>query len=112
MANGSLVTPTNPVHKNDDIFILTSGLGPTEPPVEAGALSPSNPLAIVKSTALQVKLNGVNCTVVRAFLVPGKIGIYEIDVKVPTGITQGLMIPLVLIVDGIESTPTYIRVVD
>src|SRR5262249_22664281 len=44
---GLPVTLTNPVHKDDELIIYATGLGPTSPPVEAGTTAPSNPPANV-----------------------------------------------------------------
>jgi uncharacterized protein (TIGR03437 family) len=111
MANGLPVTPTNPVHKGDQLIIFATGLGPTEPPVEAGVQPPSNPPAVVL-TKPTVTLDGATCPVTRAILVPGRIGIYEIDVNVPTGITQGLNVPLTISQGGGTPSTVFVRVVD
>ncbi len=42
--NNELVTPTNPLHANDSIVIYATGLGRTDPPVEAGLPAPADPL--------------------------------------------------------------------
>jgi uncharacterized protein (TIGR03437 family) len=103
------VTLTNPVHKGDRLVILTSGLGPTSPPVEAGLPAPSNPPALVVNKPV-VELDGATCPVTFAGLVGGQIGVYRIDVDVPQGIQQGLFIPLT-ISQGSNSSTVLVRVV-
>jgi len=104
-----LVTLTNPVHKGDQLTIYVSGLGPTSPAVNAGQPSPSNPPAVVL-LAPTVTLDGVTLPVTFAGLTPGQIGIYQINVNVPQGITQGLSIPL-MVAQGDASSTVNVRVV-
>jgi len=41
--DNQLVTPTNPIHPNDTIIIYATGLGRTQPSVDAGQPAPSDP---------------------------------------------------------------------
>ena len=108
-ANGLLVTPSNPVHQGDSLTIFAAGLGLTSPVVAAGAVSPANPLAVV-SVSPTVTLNGVALPVTFAGLVPGQIGVYEIQVNVPTYTPQGLSVPLIITQSG-QSQTVNVRVV-
>jgi uncharacterized protein (TIGR03437 family) len=103
------VTLTNPVHKGDRLIIYASGLGATTPAVSAGQPSPANPPAIVILTPT-VTLDGVNLAVTFAGLAPGQIGVYEIDVSVPQGVTQGFAVPLT-VAQGDASSTVNVRVV-
>ncbi len=108
-ANGLLVTPSNPIHQGDSLTIFAAGLGLTSPVVAAGAVSPSKPLAVA---VLQpaVTLNGTALPVTFAGLVPGQIGVYEIQVNVPGNTPQGLSVPLIITQDG-QSQTVNVRVV-
>ena len=109
--NGELVTPTNPVHPGDSIIIWATGLGLTSPPIDAGQPAPSEPLpsAIIQP---RVQLGGVTLNVLYAGLVPGSVGLYQINATVPNkGVPQGLEIPL-LITQGGNSTTLNLRVVN
>ena len=108
-ADSLLVTLTNPVHKGDQLVIYVSGLGPTSPAVSAGSPSPANPPAVALLTPT-VTLSGVTLPVTFAGLTPGQIGIYQINVNVPQGITQGLSIPLT-VTQGAASSTVGVRVV-
>ena len=103
------VNLVDPIHKGDHLIIYASGLGPTTPSVDAGAVSPSNPPAIVLLTPV-VTLDGVNCPVTFAGLTPGQIGVYQIDVNVPQGVTQGLSVALT-VSQGTSASTVYVRVV-
>jgi uncharacterized protein (TIGR03437 family) len=103
------VNLVDPVHKGDHLIIYATGLGPTDPAVDAGVVSPSNPAALVLTKPV-VTLSGVSCPVTFAGLTPGQIGVYQIDVNVPQGVSQGLAIPLT-ISQGTNSSTVYVRVV-
>src|SRR5204862_6202116 len=93
--NGELITPTNPVHYGDSITIWATGLGRTNPPIDSGTAAPSDPLptAVIQPTLL---LGGASLRVDYAGLVPGSVGLYQINATVPSGVPQGLDIPLVI----------------
>ena len=107
--NNELITPTNPIHGNDTIVIWATGLGRTNPPVDTGMPAPSDALAsaIIAPT---VTLGGVALNIQYAGLVPGSVGLYQINALVPGKVPQGLEIPLV-INQGSNSTTLSVRVV-
>jgi uncharacterized protein (TIGR03437 family) len=108
-SNGELVTPTNPIHTDDTVVIYLTGLGATVPAVEDGMPAPSAPLA---TAAVQpvVSLGGKALNVYWAGLVPGYVGLYQINATVPFGVPQGLDIPLTIDQNG-NSTTLSVRVV-
>ena len=109
--NNQLVTPTNPLHPKDTVIIYLTGMGATTPQVNAGMPGPSSPLASV-TVAPSVTLGGAALNVLYAGLVPGEVGVYQINATVPaTGVPDGLTIPLV-ITQGGASTTLSVRVVD
>lgn len=107
--NGEVVTPTNPVHANDTIVIYATGLGRTSPAVDSGLPAPDDQLAwaLIPPT---VTLGGKDLDVQYAGLVPGSVGLYQINATVPFGVPQGLEIPLVISQSG-TSTTLPLRVV-
>jgi uncharacterized protein (TIGR03437 family) len=107
--NGELITPTNPVHQGDSIIIWATGLGRTNPAIDSGMPAPSDPLptAIVQPT---IALGGVALDVQYAGLVPGSIGLYQINATVSRPVPLGLSIPLVISQGG-GSTTLDVRVV-
>jgi uncharacterized protein (TIGR03437 family) len=108
--NGQLITPTNPIHPNDIITIYATGMGLTSPLVSAGMPAPANPLPNTVIPA-SVTLGGVPLNVLYSGLVPGEIGVYQVNASVPWGVPQGLDIPLVVAQEG-YSTALSVRVVD
>jgi uncharacterized protein (TIGR03437 family) len=107
--NGELVTPTNPVHPGDSIVIWATGLGRTSPAIDSGMPAPADPLP---SAVIQpiIQLGGVALDIQYAGLVPGSVGLYQINAAVPRSVPLGLSIPLV-IAQGGSSTSLDVRVV-
>jgi uncharacterized protein (TIGR03437 family) len=109
--NGQLITPTNPVHPGDIIIIYATGMGRTSPFVDSGlpALLPPNPLSntVIKAS---VTLGGVPLNILYAGLVPGEVGVDQINASVPGGVPLGMSIPLVVSQGG-SSTTLSVRVV-
>ncbi|HXS97876.1 MAG TPA: hypothetical protein VN736_24925 [Candidatus Limnocylindrales bacterium] len=108
--NNQLVTPTNPVHPKDTVVIYLTGMGSTYPSVDTGMPAPMSPLASA-SIPPTVTLGGAPLTVLFAGLVPGEVGVYQINATIPPGVPQGLEIPLTIDQGGSATTLT-VRVVN
>ena len=109
-ANNQLVTPTNPIRPGDTLVIYLTGMGLTSPVVQAGLPAPTSPLAWANIGA-RVTLGGADLTVQYAGLVPGEIGVYQINAVVPGSVTQGMTVPLVISQAG-TGTTLNVRVVN
>jgi uncharacterized protein (TIGR03437 family) len=107
-SNNQLVTASNPIHLDDRITIYLTGMGKTSPAVEAGAPSPLAEVLVPPT----VTLSGVELPVTYAGLVPGQVGVYQINAIVPfRGVPTGFDMPLT-ITQGGYSTTLPVRVVD
>jgi uncharacterized protein (TIGR03437 family) len=107
--NGQLITPTNPIHPGDIIVIYATGMGPTSPAVSSGMPALASPLSNTVIEAF-VTLGGVPLNVLYAGLVPGEVGVYQVNASVPWSVPQGMDIPLVVAQAG-SSTALSVRVV-
>jgi uncharacterized protein (TIGR03437 family) len=107
--NNGRVTLSNPIHPEDIIVVLVTGLGVTSPRLEAGYPSPSEPRAQAIAWP-EITLGDAPLDILYAGLVPGEIGIYEVHAKVPYWVRTGLEVPLV-IRQGAQSTTLPVRVV-
>ena len=85
-ADYSLVTPSNPAQPGEYLIVYLSGLGAVSPAVSDGAAAPLNPLSWSANT-FTVFIGGQPVTPVYAGLAPGLVGLYQLDVQVPTGLT-------------------------
>jgi uncharacterized protein (TIGR03437 family) len=107
--NNQLVTLSNPVHPGDHLVMYATGLGLVTPDVPVGMPGPSDPPAVAQVQPI-VTIGGVSMPVVYAGLVPGDVGVYQIEVVVPIHIPEGFNIPLV-ISQGSGGTTLLVRVV-
>jgi len=107
--NGQLITPTNPIHPGDIIIIYATGMGRTSPFVDSGMPALANPLSNTVISAT-VTLGGVPLNVLYAGLVPGEVGVYQVNAWIPSGVPEGMDIPLVVAQAG-SSTTLSVRVV-
>ena len=107
--NGLMVTSTNPVHRGDILTIYLTGLGAVNPPIADGAPAPLNPLSTTLITP-SVQIGGADCPVLFSGLVPGYVGLYVLNVSVPSSTPQGLSVPLT-ISEGGFSYSQNVRVV-
>jgi uncharacterized protein (TIGR03437 family) len=107
--NWELVTLSNPIHPEDWIVIYATGLGLTAPGVESGYPGPSDPLAEALIPP-EVSLGGVALPIAYAGLVPGQVGVYQINAQVPYWVPLGMEVPL-KITQGGSSTTLTVRVV-
>jgi uncharacterized protein (TIGR03437 family) len=79
--NGSLNSPNNPSVAGDAVTILCTGAGVLSPAVATGAPVPaSTPSPLLPVTAT---LNGVAVGVDQAYSLPGTMGQFAVDVRIP-----------------------------
>ncbi|HEY6391457.1 MAG TPA: hypothetical protein VIX89_09275 [Bryobacteraceae bacterium] len=104
--NGSLVDASNPASANDVLVIFCAGLGDVNPPVIAGSAAV---LSMTVNT-VTVKMGGQPAGVDFAGLAPGFAGLYQVNARVPGGLTPGNDVPLQISVAGQQSTPVSISV--
>jgi hypothetical protein len=88
-SNFTLVTTASPARSGEDLTLWATGLGPTRPGVNPGQPFTASPLQTVNSP-LEVSLNGVPVEVLYAGGVPGTVDGYQINIRLPTGITPGM----------------------
>jgi uncharacterized protein (TIGR03437 family) len=97
-----LVTPDNAARIGDVLQIFATGLGATDVAVQTGAPAPAFSTVRLPITAT---IGGVQATVVYQGLAPGFVGLYQVNVVVPEGVTPGSAVPLVLRQNGLVSNP-------
>lgn len=98
--NGLVVTATNPVHRGDILTIYLTGLGAVNPPVKDGDPAPLDPLSSTVNTP-KVSIGGMDAPVLFSGLVPGYVGLYVLNVGVPSNTPQGLSVPLTISQGGV-----------
>ena len=87
-SDSKLVTTSNPASSGETLNVFVTGLGPTRPGVDPGQPFPSSPASIVNSP-VQVTVNGTAASVLGAVGVPGRVDTYQVQFRVPPGISAG-----------------------
>jgi uncharacterized protein (TIGR03437 family) len=87
-ADFSPVTPDSPAAQGEAIILTLVGMGATDPPVASGFAAPSDPMAttVIRPT---VTIGGQMADIVFAALMPGAVGLYQIELTVPAGLASG-----------------------
>jgi uncharacterized protein (TIGR03437 family) len=90
----ALVTPQNPAKSGEIIHFYMTGLGAVEPPVATGQPTPTTELHPVTARTITSFLKNrpgafLIPNVLFVGLAPGLIGIYQLDVRLPAGLTAG-----------------------
>jgi uncharacterized protein (TIGR03437 family) len=108
--------PSNPVKVGDTIVIYALGLGPTSPPVSSGTASPTSPLATVAGTTkvcfgVETPFFQAPCTAPEFVgLTPNFVGLYQVNVKIPSGVTSGNSTMALFLVDNVSSDSVSLAV--
>lgn len=103
-----LAGPTSPAMPGDTLVIYCDGLGAVNQTVAPGAASPSP--AATTTAQPQVTIGGSPSTVEFSGLTPGLVGVYQINAVVPTGVTAGDQVPVVINISGQISPAVTIAV--
>jgi uncharacterized protein (TIGR03437 family) len=107
--NNRLVDASNPAKAGDMVVVYCTGLGTTNPAVRSGEAAPASPLAKVV-TPVTVTIGGRPATVQFAGLTPGYVGLYQVNVQIPGGISPGASVPLVISQDGVPSNTVALAI--
>jgi uncharacterized protein (TIGR03437 family) len=115
--DGTPNSPANPAARGSVIRLFGTGQGAVSPPVGDGVAAPSDPPA---STVAVPTSDGRTCLTQQpsvcvaigstgfgdiqfSGLKPGGVGMWQIDVKVPSGATPGAAVPLRAVINGVLS---------
>ena len=110
------VTPgvnSHPAKPGDWLTIYAIGLGPTVPTVASGEAAPAGPLAWVSplpTVYFGAGLVRVPAVPFYAGLTPNFVGLYQINVQIPTNAPRGSRVPLTLDESGVASNTVEIAV--
>lgn len=87
-ANYSVISNSNTAQPGETIQVFLSGLGAVSPAANDGDAGPSNPLSNTTNT-IAAYINGQTATVSYQGLAPGLVGLYQVNVTIPTGLASG-----------------------
>jgi uncharacterized protein (TIGR03437 family) len=103
-----LASPSSPATAGDTLVIYCDGLGAVNQTIASGAASPTP--AATTSGQPQVTIGGITSKVAFSGLTPGLVGVYQINAVVPTGVTTGDQVPVVINISGQVSPAATIAV--
>jgi uncharacterized protein (TIGR03437 family) len=109
-ALNNLVDSSHAVKAGEAVVIYATGLGATSPAVATGQAAPAVPPLALVTTPVKVTIGGVEAAVEFAGLAPGFVGLYQVNARVPAGVTAGNAVPLVLTQNGVPSNTVTIAV--
>ncbi|MDQ1472612.1 MAG: hypothetical protein QOJ99_4092 [Bryobacterales bacterium] len=88
-SDGKLISSSNAAAAGDVLTLYATGLGPVRPPPDPGQPFGSSPLQTA-SVPVEVTINGLPAEVMYAGGYPGTTDTYQINFRVPSGLTAGL----------------------
>lgn len=103
----SLNSPSNPAKVGSTITAYLTGGGAVTPTPADGAPAESNPLSI--ASGVTATIGGKSATVSFAGLAPNFVGLWQANIVVPAGLTQG-DVPLIVSVGGQSSNSGNVSV--
>jgi minor extracellular serine protease Vpr len=96
--NFNLITASNPAVRGQDIVLYCNGLGPVTNQPASGAPASTTTLSKTTTTPV-VMIGGQPAQVLFSGLSPGFVGLYQVNVAVPTGISAGNQ-PITIAIGG------------
>ncbi len=109
-ADGSPVTKDSPARRDEHLILYATGLGPTKGGVVvAGQPAPANPLAVTDKVTVYFgdpKIKQSEIIVNWSGLVPGYIGLNQINLTVPGDHVKGDAVPVTIKIGGVSSQTT------
>lgn len=104
-----LVGTGNPARKGQVIQLFANGLGPVDSPPASGEQTPTSGPLVRTRAVPAVTIGGRPAEVSFSGLTPGQVGLYQVNVQVPSDAPSGLQ-PLVITANGIESKVTTVPI--
>ena len=100
---------TNAAERGSVVQIFATGLGATTPTVPSGQPAPGDPPALV-TAAVEARIGGQTAGVQFAGLAPGFVGLYQVNVVVPSAVEPGSEIELTLTQNGVPSNTVTLAI--
>jgi uncharacterized protein (TIGR03437 family) len=105
---GMPITSASPAQPGEVISLFTTGLGAVNPAVATGAAAGSSLLSLVASQ-VTATIGGQSAAVSFAGLAPTFVGLYQVNVQIPAGVS-GASVPVVISVTGSSSNTATLPV--
>jgi minor extracellular serine protease Vpr len=96
-----LITTAAPAKRGHLIVLYANGLGPVNNQPNTGV--PATDASTSTKQQATVTIGGQNATVLFSGLVPGTVGLYQINVRVPDGSSTGNAVPVSVSIGGVTT---------
>jgi len=100
---------SRPARKGEYVSIYCTGLGDVANRPADGAPAPSDPLATTLANPT-VTVGNVSAPVIFSGMAPGYVGLYQVNIQVPSNAPSGSAIPVVLTIGGVTSNTVTIAI--
>jgi uncharacterized protein (TIGR03437 family) len=107
-ANGVVFTQANPAKRGQTIVLYVNGMGPVDHQPPSGEPTPLPPPLANTGTAT-VKIGNIAAHVDFSGMSPGWVGLYQVNVDVPSNAPTGLQ-PIVVSIGGVDSKASVLPV--
>jgi minor extracellular serine protease Vpr len=107
-ADGSVVTPSKPARAGEPVIVYATGVGPVDQKQASGEAASAQPLANTRQTP-SVTVGGQTAAVLFSGLAPFFVGLNQINITVPSGVSSGLQ-PLVITSNGVASNTVSVPI--
>ena len=108
-ANGVVFTQANPAKRGQTIVLYANGLGPVDHQPPSGEPTPAPPPLAQTTVPVTVRIGNTAAHVDFAGLSPGWVGLYQVNVDVPSDAATGLQ-PIVVSIGGVDSKASVLPV--
>ena len=99
---------SRPASHGEPLSIYCTGMGPVSRIFGDGVPAPVSPVAITQFPT--VTIGGVAAPVLFSGLAPGAVGLYQVNVLVPSGTPAGDAVPVVVTINGTNSNAVTVAV--
>lgn len=96
----TLNSPENPASPGGVIQIFCTGLGQTNPPIQTGQPGSSEPPLNTTIATPIVFIGGIQAEVLFSGVAPGYVGLYQVNVRVPSAVVPASNVPIWIVRSG------------
>jgi uncharacterized protein (TIGR03437 family) len=100
---------SRPAHADEYVSLYCTGLGAVTNTPYLGYPAASDPISMTIATPTAM-IGGLAANVVFSGLAPGFVGLYQVNVQVPSGVAPGAAVPVALMIGGFPSNTATIAV--
>ncbi len=108
--DGSLLGPNNPALAGENVTFYGTGIGPLTPALGTGQPAGAFPNLNRGAGNISMTIGGVQAAVDYFGLVPGSVGLMQLNVQVPSGLSTGDTVPVLVNINGASSQSLIMNV--